>query len=62
MYLECSTHGLNDKFIKKIVVGEIEGKRSLGRSRHGTDNNIKTDLMSVRLSRTDVDFTNVKAT
>jgi hypothetical protein len=39
----CSTHGRYDIFIK-ILVGNPEGKRPLGRPKRRWEDNIRTDL------------------
>jgi hypothetical protein len=35
--------------VYRLLVGEPEGKRPLGRTRHGWVNNIKMDLLETRL-------------
>jgi hypothetical protein len=42
----CSTHG-KEKNAYNILVGKLEGKRSLGRSRRRWEDNIRIDLREI---------------
>jgi len=42
-----STHGGDDKFIYKILVGKPEGRRPLGRPARRWDDDIRMDLMEI---------------
>ena len=41
-----STYGLEER-LYRVLVGKLEAKRPLGRSRHRWENNIKMDLHEV---------------
>jgi hypothetical protein len=42
----CSTHG-EKRNSCTVLVGKPEGRRSLGRPRHGLEDNIKMDLLEI---------------
>jgi hypothetical protein len=42
----CGTHG-GGRGVYRVLVGRLEGKRSLGRPRHRWEDNIKMDLREV---------------
>jgi hypothetical protein len=44
---ECGTHGKN-RNAYRVLVGEREGKRPLGRPRHRWEDNIKVDIKEIR--------------
>jgi hypothetical protein len=43
----CSTYGGEESAVHRVLVGEPEGKRLLGRPRRRWENNIKMDLQKV---------------
>ena len=43
----CSTHGGEEMFIYRVLVGKPEGKRPLGRPSRRWDDNIRMDLQEV---------------
>jgi hypothetical protein len=48
----CGTHG-EKKNGRRILVGELDGKKRLGRPRHRWEGNIKMDLTQIDLGRMD---------
>jgi hypothetical protein len=45
----CSTHGLYCKYTYKILVGNHEGKRPLGRPRSRWEDNVTMERMEIGL-------------
>jgi hypothetical protein len=49
----CSVFGVEERHIQGFSGGKPEGKRPLGRPRHGWENNIKIDLQEMRCGSVD---------
>jgi len=47
----CGTHGEGEgRVMYRVLVGRYEGKRPLGRPRHGCEDNIKMDLREIGIN------------